>query len=115
MIHLGKIVFQAIVSQLALSFVAFGILGLFFGVNLSSKAQSSAKAQDVIGKPDSLKPPEIKKATVTPCVFVDSSLAFAGEPLEQAKCLLRPVLRLLIYPNVLLGGLSPIHFYELSL
>ncbi len=31
------------------------------------------------------------KSQNTPCLFVDSTLSFAGTPINQAKCLLRPV------------------------
>jgi hypothetical protein len=57
--------------------------------SLLTLAQNSAKTE--VKKTEAVMTQETQRQGEKSCIFVDDTLAFAGTPLEQAKCLLRPV------------------------
>jgi hypothetical protein len=93
MIHLRQKSIQGIASQPVFQLLASGILLLLAMAQATSIAQSAKPAPQTKQTSDNVKQEEIKEMPEKPCVFVDVGFAFAGTPLEQAKCLLRPVAR----------------------
>jgi hypothetical protein len=92
MTYLRQKSFQGIVLQQTFQLVMTGILTVLLTLHFTTLAQSSTPMQEEKQSP-AVKQESVKEAPETPCTFIDASLAFAGTPLEQAKCLLRPVSR----------------------